>query len=60
MLESTLLSIRFNVMLNDTFLNSDAGINLRYRVDGKVFNLRRLQVITKVKKTELRDFFADD
>lgn len=60
MLEPTLFSIMFNAMLNDTLLKSDAGINIRYRVNGKLFNLRRLQAITKVKETDLKDFFADD
>lgn len=49
------------VMLNDAFQDSNAGIGLKYRVDGKLFNLRRLQAITKVKETVLKNFlFAGD
>lgn len=32
----------FTVMLNDAFEDSDAGISFKYKVDGKLFNLRRL------------------
>ena len=40
---------------------SDRGINIRYRTDGKLFNLRRLQAETKFHFDKLRDFlFADD
>ncbi|KAK9395647.1 hypothetical protein NXF25_019008 [Crotalus adamanteus] len=48
-------------MLSDAFQNSSVGVNLRYRTDGKLFNLQRLQAVTKVKETVLRDLlFADD
>ena len=48
-------------MLTDAFQDSDPGINIRYRTDGKLFNLRRLQAKTKVHFDKLRDFlFADD
>ena len=60
-LAPTLFSMMFTAMLNDAFQGSVAGISLKYRVDGKLFNLRRLQALTKVKETALRDFlFADD
>ncbi|XP_075779308.1 LOW QUALITY PROTEIN: uncharacterized protein LOC142827711 [Pelodiscus sinensis] len=60
-LAPTLFSIMFTAMLNDAFQDSVAGISLKYRVDRNLFNLRRLQAITEVKETVLRDFlFADD
>ena len=41
--------------------DGDVGIDLRYRTDGKLFNLRRLQAKTKVKTDIIRDFlFADE
>ncbi|CAI9610076.1 unnamed protein product [Staurois parvus] len=60
-LAPTLFSIMFSCMLSDTFQNSPLGVSLRYRTNGKLFNLRRLQAVTKIKETVLRDFlFADD
>lgn len=50
----TLFSMKFTVMLNGIIQANDAGINLKYRADGKLFNLGRLQAITKVKETVLR------
>ena len=48
-------------MLTDAFRDCKLGIRLKFRTDGKLFNLRRLQAITKVKETVLRDFiFAND
>ena len=48
-------------MLTDAFHGNEAGTRIRYRKDGNLFNQRRLQAVTKVKETALRDFlFADD
>ena len=51
-------------MLTDAFRDADIGIGIsksRYRTDGSLFNLRRLQAETKVATDTIRDFlFADD
>ena len=60
-LAPTLFSIMFSTMLSDAFRDCELRINIRYRTDGKLFNLRRLKAITKVKETDIRNFFfADD
>jgi len=51
----------FSAMLYCAFLNSQDGMRIRYRTDGKLFNLRRLSAKTKVKQDVVRDLlFADD
>ena len=48
-------------MLTDAFQDGDNGILIRYRFDGKLFNLRRLQAKSKVQTEVLDEFlFADD
>ena len=42
-LASTLFSMMFSAMLTDAFQDGDNGIPIKYRFDGKLFNLRRLQ-----------------
>ena len=62
-LASTLSSMMFSAMLTDAFRDGDNSIpiRLRYRFDGKLFNLRRLQAISKVQTEVLDEFlFADD
>ena len=60
-LASTLFSMMFSAMLTDTFQDGDNGIPIRYRFDGKLFNLRRLQAKSKVQIEVLDEFlFADD
>ena len=56
-LASTLFSMMFSAMLTDVFQDGDKGIPIRYRFDGKLFNLRRLQAKPKVLDEFL---FADD
>ena len=46
-----LFSLMFSAMLTDAFGDSDVGIGIRYRYDGSLFNLRRLQAKTKVSLT---------
>ena len=60
-LAPTPFSIMFSAMLTDAFHDSEEGILIRYRTDGKLFNQGRLQAVTKVKETTIRDFlFAED
>ena len=48
-------------MLTDAFQDGDNGIPIRYRFDGKLFNLRRLQAKSKVQTEVLNKLlFADD
>ena len=41
---STLFSMMFSAMLTDAFQDGDTGIPIRYRFDGKLFNLRRCKL----------------
>eukprot|EP00914_Ancora_sagittata_P031987 GHVO01064820.1.p1 GENE.GHVO01064820.1~~GHVO01064820.1.p1 ORF type:complete len:160 (-),score=20.43 GHVO01064820.1:279-758(-) len=51
----------FSAMLNQAYTGADPDITLRYRTDGGVFNLRRLQAKTRVQTQPIREFlFADD
>ena len=56
-----LFSMMFSAMLTAAFQDSDNGIPIRYRFDGKLFSLRRLQAKSKVQTEVLDEFlFADD
>ncbi|XP_005102894.1 uncharacterized protein LOC101847595 [Aplysia californica] len=60
-LAPTLFSMVFSAMLTDAFHSSEDGIRIRYRTDGRLFNIRRFQAATKVKETVIRELlFADD
>ena len=49
------------VAVPDAFQDGDNGIPMRYRFDGKLFNLRRLQAKSKVQTEVLDEFlFADN
>ena len=59
-LASTLFSMMFSAMLTDALQDGNNGIPIRYRFDGKLFNLRRLQAKSKVQTEVLDEFlFAD-
>ena len=50
----------FSVMLTDAFQDGDNGIPIRYRFNGKLCNLRRLQTKSMVQTEVLDEFlFAD-
>ena len=59
--EEKLFSMMFSAMLTDAFQDVDAGFPIRYRFDGKLLNLRRLQAKSKVQ-TDVVDklLYADD
>ena len=62
-LAPTLFSIFFSMMLKQAMEGLDGGnaVFIRYRLDGSLFNLRRLQAHTKTLERMFRDlFFADD
>ena len=52
----TLFSMMFSAMLMD----SDTGFPIRYRFDGNIFNLRRLQAKTKVQTDVLDELLCAD
>ena len=58
---ASILFSMFSAMRTDAFQDGDNGIPIRYRFDGKPFNLRRLQAKSKVQMEVLEEFlFADD
>ena len=62
-LAPTLFSIFFSTMLNHAFSDEtdEDAIYIRYRLDGSLFNLRRLKSVTKTSQTLVRELlFADD
>ena len=51
----------FSAMLTDAFQDCDDGFPIRYRFDGKLFNLRRMQAKSKVQTDVLDELlYADD
>ena len=62
-LAPTLFSIFFSTMLKQALqdLDDDDAVYIRYRLDGSLFNLRRLQAHTKTLEQLIQDLlFADD
>ena len=61
LLAPTLVSMMFFALLTDAFQDCDNGFPIRYRFDGKLFNLIRLQAISKVQTDVLDELlYADD
>ena len=52
----TLFSLMFSAMLADAFNDSDVDVGIRFRYDGSLFNLRRLQAKTKALTGTINDF----
>ena len=48
----------FTAMLTDVFYGSEAGIKIRYRMNGKLFNQRRYHAVAKMNDNVLREFFS--
>ncbi|KAJ1117303.1 hypothetical protein NDU88_005503 [Pleurodeles waltl] len=61
-LAPTLFNMLVSAMLSDAFCyDEETSIKIRYRTDGKLFNLQMLQVKTKVEEYSVGNFlFADD
>ena len=60
-LAPVLFNLFFTCVLNHAIRDLEQGVYLRYRLDGSLFDLRRLTAKTKtVKKTVLEALFADD
>ena len=56
-----LFKLVFSAMFYDAFHDNDLGALIRFRTDGNVFNLRRLNSKTRTSKVLIRYFiFADD
>ncbi|KAJ1151470.1 hypothetical protein NDU88_004250 [Pleurodeles waltl] len=55
-------SMMFSALLSDAFCDDEeTSFKVRYRTDGRLYNLRRLQAKTKVEEYSVRYFlFADD
>ena len=51
----------FDEMPSAALAKTSAGTTIRYRIDGRFFDMRRLKGNTKVQEALVRDFlFADD
>ena len=60
-LAPVLFNLFFTCVLNHAIGDLEQGVYLRYRLDGSLFDLRRLTAKTKtVEKTVLEALFADD
>ena len=56
-----IFTLVFSAMLNDAFHDNDLGALIRFRTDGHIFNLQRLNSKTRTSKVLIRDLlFGDD
>jgi hypothetical protein len=56
-----LFGVFFSLLLSFAFRDSDHGVYIHSRSDGKLFNLSRLRAKTKVRSVLIRELlFADD
>ena len=56
----TLFSMMFSAMLMDAYQDSDTGFAIRYRFDGNIFNLGRLQAKTEAQTDVLDELLYAD
>ena len=56
----TLFSMMFSAMITDAFQDVDAGFPIRYRFNGKLLNLRRLQAKSKVQTNVVDKLLYED
>ena len=60
-LAPTLFALYFAVVVREVLNSSPEGVRIRYRTDGKLFNLNRLKATTKVSYAHIQDImYADD
>ena len=59
-LTPTFFSLLFAEMLSAALAKTSAGTTIRYRTDGRFFDLRRLRANTKVQEALVRDFLLED
>ena len=60
-LAPTLFSVLFSLMLTSAFKESSAGVEVRYRTDRGLYDLKGLKAKTKVTETLVRELlYADD
>lgn len=51
----TLFSMMCSAMLTDAFRDSNPSVHIKHMFDDKLFNLKSLQAVTRVKETVIRE-----
>nr|VZI42516.1 unnamed protein product [Spirometra erinaceieuropaei] len=59
-LTPTLFSLKFSAMLMDAYRGERSGIRVAYRMDGQLFNHRRMHFQSRVFTTTVYELFVDD